>query len=131
MTDAVTSFAEAAGHALELAGVGVVIVGAVWSVVVTGRSALRPRPAGEGRVGLYWTFRSTFARAILLGLEILIAADIVITVTVDLTVESALALGLIVLVRIALSWSLSVEVDGRWPWQTSPGATPDEPVRPD
>ena len=127
MTDAVTSFAEAAGHALELAGVAVVVVGAGWSLAITVLAAVRPRRDRGPRTGLYWTFRSTFARAILLGLEILIAADIVITVTVDLTVESALALGIIVLVRIALSWSLSVEVDGRWPWQASVPAVPGEP----
>jgi len=130
MTDAVTSFAEAAGHVLELVGVAVVIAGGAWAVAATVLAAVRPRRDRGARTGLYWTFRSTFARAILLGLEILIAADIVITVTVDLTVESALALGLIVLVRIALSWSLSVEVDGRWPWQQGAPETPEEPIRP-
>jgi uncharacterized membrane protein len=129
MTDAVLSFAEAAGHAIEAVGVAVVVLGGIWAVLLTIRAGLRPPADGMPRPGMYWTFRSTFARAILLGLEILIAADIILTVTVDLTVGSAVTLGIIVLVRIALSWSLSVEVDGRWPWQGTPEAagTPSGP----
>jgi uncharacterized membrane protein len=123
MTDAVLSFAEAAGHALEAVGVAVVVLGGIWAVVLTVQTGLRRPRDGRPRPGMYWTFRSTFARAILLGLEILIAADIILTVTVDLTVESAVTLGIIVLVRIALSWSLSVEIDGRWPWHGIPEAS--------
>ena len=59
-------------------------------------------------------------RAILLGLELLIMADIALTITVDATLQSALALGLIVLVRTFLSFSLEVELDGSLPWRRSP-----------
>lgn len=130
MSDVVAPFAEAAGRAIELAGVATIVAGGVWAVAVTVTSVVRRR-RGEGpRSGPYWKFRSTFARAILLGLEILIAADIILTVTLDRTIESAVALGIIVLVRIALSWSLTVEIDGHWPWQPAGGAAaesaPDE-----
>jgi uncharacterized membrane protein len=56
-------------------------------------------------------------KALLLGLEILVAADIVRTVALEATLESILTLGLLVLVRTFLSWSLTVEIEGRWPWQ--------------
>ena len=56
------------------------------------------------------------SRVILLGLEVLIIADIVRTIVIDQTVESVTILGVIVLIRILLSFSLEVEVDGMWPW---------------
>ena len=56
-------------------------------------------------------------RAILLGLELLVAADIIKTVAVTPTLESVLVLAIIVLIRTFLSWSLELEVSGRWPWQ--------------
>jgi uncharacterized membrane protein len=57
------------------------------------------------------------ARAIVLGLEILVAADIIRTVALEPTLENAAVLGIIVLVRTLLSFTLSVEIEGRWPWQ--------------
>ena len=65
-------------------------------------------------------------RAILLGLEILVAADIISTVTLTPTMESVIVLGIIVLIRTFLSWSLALELDGRWPWQR--GATKTSPL---
>jgi uncharacterized membrane protein len=56
----------------------------------------------------------------LLGLEILVAADIVRTVALDETLESVLMLGLLVVIRTFLSWALEVEISGRWPWQSGP-----------
>ena len=61
--------------------------------------------------------RADLGRAILVGLEVLVAADIVVTVTIDRTVESVAVLGFIVAVRTFLSFSLEVEIDGIWPWQ--------------
>jgi uncharacterized membrane protein len=66
-------------------------------------------------------FRAHLARSLLLGLEILVAADIVRTVTLDVTVRAAAALGVLVLVRTFLSWSVVVELEGRWPWQARSG----------
>ena len=66
---------------------------------------------------LYKKLRVRLGQALLLGLEILVAADIVRTVALEATLESILALGLLILVRTFLSWSLTVEIEGRWPWQ--------------
>lgn len=62
-------------------------------------------------------FRSGLGRSILLGLELLVAADIINTVAVEPTIESLLVLASIVLIRTFLSFSLKGEIDGRWPWQ--------------
>ena len=61
--------------------------------------------------------RATFGRSVLLGLEVLVAADIIRTVAVEPTIDNLLVLGLLVLIRTFLSWSLEVEIDGRWPWR--------------
>ena len=65
----------------------------------------------------YRSFRSTLGRVMLLGLEILIAADVVRTVALDRTLISFAALGLLVVIRTFLSWSIVLEIEGRWPWQ--------------
>ena len=65
--------------------------------------------------------RSNFGRSILLGLEFLIAADIINTVAVRPTLQSVIVLGAIVLIRTFLSFSLELEIDGRWPWQRRAG----------
>ena len=65
----------------------------------------------------YKEYRHTLARTLMLGLEILVAADIVRTVALESTLANVGVLGLLVLIRIALGWSLVVEIEGRWPWQ--------------
>jgi uncharacterized membrane protein len=80
---------------------------------------------GGGRAA-YQRARQGVGRAILLGLEVLIIADIVLTITVDQTFDSALTLGLIVLVRTFLSFSLEIELEGSLPWRRgSRGKRPD------
>jgi uncharacterized membrane protein len=69
------------------------------------------------REGAFERVRQAIGRAILLGLEVLIIADIVLTITVDTTLESALTLGLVVLVRTFLSFSLEIELTGALPWR--------------
>jgi uncharacterized membrane protein len=69
------------------------------------------------REGAFERVRQAIGRAILLGLEVLIIADIVLTITVDTTLESALTLGLVVLVRTFLSFSLEIELEGTLPWR--------------
>ncbi|HEV7779400.1 MAG TPA: DUF1622 domain-containing protein [Luteibacter sp.] len=77
----------------------------------------------------YELYKRRLGRALLLCLEILVAADIIRTVALDSTWRSVLSLGLLVLVRTFLSWSLILEVEGRWPWSRSPDhATEPEPV---
>ncbi len=71
-------------------------------------------PSGQAT---YTDFRHRVGRALLLGLEILVAADIIRTVVLEPTVANVLVLGLLVLIRTFLSWSLVLEIEGRWPWQ--------------
>ena len=78
------------------------------------------------RTSAYKTARQGVGHAILLGLEVLIIADIVRTITIDPTLESAIGLGVIVLVRTFLSFSLEIDLEGTLPWRrASSGASPD------
>ncbi len=109
--DAFREWVDLAGLLMEGAGVAVMVFGALFALVlvVTRR--------GRGREGAYRRFRQDMGRAILLGLELLVAADIIRTVAVTPTFESVGVLALIVLIRTFLSWSLELEITGRWPWQ--------------
>lgn len=77
-------------------------------------------------------YRVVLGRALLLGLEILVAADIIKTVVLEPSVQSVAVLGLLVLIRIFLGWSLIVEMEGHWPWQGHGQPTrPEEELAPD
>lgn len=97
----------------EMAGVAVIVIGALFATV-TFVARLRRR---EDLNTTYHAFRSALARGILLGLEFLVAADIIGTVAIEPTLNNLYVLGLIVLIRTFLSFSLEVEIEGRWPWQ--------------
>ena len=99
---------------IEVAGVAIIVVGAVIATV----RYLRSGPA-VGWARAYRRYRADLGRGILLGLELLVAADIIGTVAVTPTVQSLAVLGLIVLIRTFLSFSLEVEIEGRWPWQAA------------
>jgi uncharacterized membrane protein len=99
-------------NGFEIAGVTILVIGSVLAFV----SAAGVLRRGDRRAA-YQAARQDVGRAILLGLEILIIADIVETITVDPTLDSALTLGLIVLVRTFLSFSLEIELDGSLPWR--------------
>jgi uncharacterized membrane protein len=96
----------------ELAGVGVLVVGSVFAFARFAVELVR----GPGEAA-YEGVRQGVGRAILLGLEILIIADIVQTITIDPTLESAVSLGVVVLVRTFLSFSLEIELEGVVPWR--------------
>jgi uncharacterized membrane protein len=96
----------------EIAGVAILVVGSLLAVA-SAAAALRRGDARDA----YQRARQDVARVILLGLEVLIIADIVLTITVDRTFDSALTLGLIVLVRTFLSFSLEIELEGTLPWR--------------
>lgn len=98
---------------VEAVGAGIMVLGGLASFVVFARRALR-RPHVPGA---YEQLRRDLGRSILLGLEVLIVADIVRTIIVDPTLESVAVLGIIVVIRILLSFSLEVEMDGVWPWR--------------
>ena len=108
---------------IETLGVAILVIGATVSV---GSYAVDLRRVHRRRA--YERLRANLGRTILLGLEVLIVADIVLTVAIDLTVESAVTLGLIVLVRTFLSFSLEVELDGVVPWHRRASAAEDEAV---
>ncbi len=97
---------------VEAAGAAIMVVGGFGAFVVFVARAMSP----QGRSGSYEALRRNLGRAILLGLEVLIVADIVRTIVVDPTFESVTVLGAIVVIRILLSFSLEVEIDGMWPW---------------
>ncbi|MFC0679992.1 DUF1622 domain-containing protein [Lysobacter korlensis] len=102
---------ETVGEAVDVAGVAVMVVGAlIASVLALGRLAKREEL-------VYRRYRQSLGRAILLGLELLVAADIIRTVAVAPTLESVAVLAAIVLIRTFLSFSLELEITGRWPWQ--------------
>jgi uncharacterized membrane protein len=117
---------DAAEHAFEVAGVIILLVGALISLVVYVHDLLE----GDRRVA-YTALRHNLGRTILLGLEILIIADIILTVAIDQTLESAATLGLIVLVRTFLSFSLDIEMDGVAPWRRRASESPTEPAATD
>jgi uncharacterized membrane protein len=96
----------------EAFGVAVLILGLAWSFIV----AVRAWRAADGRRG-YQAWRETFGAVLLLGLEILVAADLIRTVAISPTLESVTVLGLIVLIRTFLSFSLQIEIDGVPPWR--------------
>ena len=104
-------FVEIAGNAAEIAGV-VLIIGGL--VIASARYLLPPASGGAPR---YQRYRQDLGRAILLGLEVLVAADIVRTVAFTPTMDSVIVLAMIVAIRTFLSWSLALELEGRWPWQ--------------
>jgi uncharacterized membrane protein len=100
------------GRALDAVGVLAIVIGVAVATLAAVRALLRRR---DGTV--YDTYRQRLGRSILLGLELLVAADIIETVAGDPTFESVGILGLIVLIRTFLSYTLEVELTGRWPWQ--------------
>ena len=97
---------------IEAGGIALLVVGALIAFVSYAQDVLSEerRPRGYSRL------RRNLARVILLGLEVLIIADIIRTIVVEATVSSVLVLGVIVVIRIVLSFSLEVEIDGYWPW---------------
>ena len=101
---------ETVAKVFEVAGVAVISIGALFAFV--GATIRRP----EG-VTFFEEARRGFGRPFILGLEILIAADIIETIVVDRTLEAVAGLGILVLIRVVLSLALDVEMDGMFPWR--------------
>ena len=102
---------------VEIAGTAIIVAGAFGSLALFLLGLIR---RGD-REALVAGFRSSLGRSILLGLEFLVAADIINTVAIEPTLQSLAVLAGIVLIRTFLSFSLEVEIEGRWPWQRSAG----------
>jgi uncharacterized membrane protein len=118
-----TQLIELVGQVIDGAGVAAIVLGAlIASAIAMGRLIKRKWP-------VYGPFRRSLGRAILLGLEFLVAADIIRTIAIAPTLESVAVLAAIVLIRTFLSFSLELEISGRWPWQkreedAEPGRAP-------
>lgn len=110
-----TDVMEYTARGFEVFGAAVLVIGLVWSMV----AATRVWHSAGGRRA-YQVLRETFGGALLLGIEVLVAADLVRTVAVTPTLSSVAVLALIVLIRTFLSFSLEVEIDGTLPWRRGP-----------
>ena len=97
---------------IEAIGVLTIFIGLLYSLIIFLISTIKKTPNRFGNL------RQTLGKSILLGLEILIAADIIATVSTEPTLRSVSILGLIVLIRTFLSMSLQVELEGKFPWQS-------------
>ena len=106
---------EFAALAIEILAVLIIVVAIFVSMARYSLQGIM-RPMMEDRYG---QLKASLGRSLLLGLEILVAADIVRTVALEATLQSVIVLGLLVLIRTFLSWALVVEIEGRWPWQPS------------
>jgi uncharacterized membrane protein len=124
---------DAIARGVEVLGIVTLVLGLAAALVRAGLALA----GGQGGEEAYRTVRTVFGRSILLGLEFLVAADIIRTVAVQPSLQNVAVLGLIVLIRTFLSFSLEVEIDGRWPWRrvvaeraasppTSPGTSEPE-----
>lgn len=131
--------AESLASGIELAGIAVMVLGGAAAAMLFMVRTLRGTVPPARFEDSYRELRANLGRAILLGLEFLVAADIIGTVAIEPTFRSLGVLGLIVVTRTFLSFSLELEISGRWPWQQSadrvaaiprrPGAGPAWPPR--
>lgn len=113
MSDVITPIAEWCASVIEALGVGIITVIALYALFHAVTRLLKK----EEKESIFQELRQQLGRGILLGLEFLIAADIIYTVAVELTFETVGVLAVVVLVRTFLSFTLEVELTGRWPWQ--------------
>jgi uncharacterized membrane protein len=126
LTEQIHAFVDQLAKALELVGVGIIVGGITLATLKFVRDGTR---AGNWQ-SVYPDYRSNIGRGILLGLELLVGADIIATITAPLTFESVGLLAGIVLIRTFLSFSLETEIEGCCPWQrTAKDARQESPPR--
>ncbi len=109
-----TATMEDIARGVEVVGVATLIAGGVFALA---RAVVESLPTGTNRAQAYRRLRSFLGRSILLGLEILVAADLIRTVAIDPSLKNVGVLGLIVVIRTFLSFSLDIEIDGEVPWR--------------
>ena len=114
------AFIELMGEWGDALGVAVIVMGVLWGLVRFPLDLAR-----QGVDYAYKMVRNQITRTLLLGLEVLVAADIIRTVAVSPTLLSVSVLAAIVAIRTFLSWSLILEMEGRWPWQKLSTGKPD------
>ncbi len=98
---------------IEVAAVIVIVAAMIYSAIRMLINQQARMPSAQR----YNAFRASLGRGLLVGLEILVAADIIRTIALEPSLQSVVALGVLVLVRVVLGWSITVEIEGRWPWQ--------------
>ena len=111
--DIILGWIEVAALAIEILAVAIIVASIVALTVRFLYHGIVRVPGFDN----WRQYKIGMGRSLLLGLEILVAADIVRTVALEATLQSVLVLGLLVFIRTFLSWSLVVEIEGRWPWQ--------------
>lgn len=100
------------GICIEVFGVFIIVAGIIWSTFACVFS--------WSSAGTYDQYRIRIGRSLLLGLEVLVAADIIKTIAIELNFTSLGLLAGLVLVRTFLNWTLTLEIEGRWPWNAAP-----------
>jgi len=110
----VRSVIEWAALGIEILGAAVIVAGVLRVAIMRGTVRFLFQ---LDRPGAYESYKHQMGRSLLLGLEFLVAGDVVRTVALDPTLNNVAVLGLLVLIRTFLGWSLTVEIEGRWPWQ--------------
>ncbi len=103
----------AVAHGFEIVATLVIAVGLIWAAYFSLRTLIRTKKGDTA----YKAMRQTFGGALLLGLEILVAGDLIRTVAVEPNLDNVIVLGVIVLIRTLLSFSIEVEIDGVLPWR--------------
>ncbi|MCL7960551.1 MAG: DUF1622 domain-containing protein [marine benthic group bacterium] len=114
MSEQILEYLEQASHAISLLAVAVIVVGILVAAV---RYARRYR--GDALETDFQEFKIELGRTLTLGLEILVVGDVIETITVEPTFQSLGFLAFLVVARTILSWTLSMEIEGHWPWQSS------------
>ncbi len=109
---AISQWIRIVGIGIDVFGVLVIVIGVGWSTFMY----ISPLHAGQR----YEEYKVRIGRTLLLGLEVLVAADIVKTIAIEATLMSLAVLAGLVLVRTFLSWTLVLEIEGCWPWQREP-----------
>jgi len=113
MTEQILEYLEYAGHGLSLFAVAVILVG---FAVAAGRYAWQFRNRGPEQD--FQQFKIQLGRALTLGLEILVLADVIETITTEPSFLSLSVLAFLVVIRTIISWTLILETEGHWPWQS-------------
>jgi uncharacterized membrane protein len=119
LTEQAHAFVDQIAKLIELVGVAIIVLGLILSTFAYFRDGLRQRDWRSA----YERYRSNLGRGILLGLELLVGADIISTITAPLTFASVGLLAGIVVIRTFLSFSLETEIEGVWPWRRASHAS--------
>ena len=123
-TNIVVRFIELAALGIELLAVGLI----VYVIITATYRFITERRLPDSADARFYRYKERLGKSLLLGLEILVAADIVRTVALEPSLENVSVLGLLVLIRTFLSWSLVVELEGHWPWQGKQPLAEDEEI---